>query len=382
MSSISLIQIVTGLTAVISFIIGTSVLYHGAKRKFSPSLFLGFFFYCFTAMTALDFLVSLLTISEEELARVLMNLSTIAMIVSVLFFLLYTDRITGVTLALSPKTAIGLFLCGITLGIAIEEPWEQLHVGTGSTGWVQLWQDNFTIIFLFVLLFAFGNFLLTLWSAYKEIENPRQRLIVFSVFWGLVIAVGGGAVLVVLEDLALAGLLIPRLEIYVLFLGTIILGIAQLLEPLALYFIPARIDVCGIANDSGVPYVSYVPVGGAFDTSLGTAAITGVQALIKEVANAEKGIKSLDSGDKKILFEYYQAKEGSSRVIAFLISSVETISLHDALSHVLTTFIKQYEKDLDLVVDVDYFMPFQEEIKQILSFAISKKESLIPPELS
>ncbi|MFX1254947.1 MAG: hypothetical protein ACFFCZ_25285 [Promethearchaeota archaeon] len=362
-----IIQIITAALALLFFFLGTNMLYYGLKRRFSPSLALAPAMYAFTTMLVLDFMVRLLPETDIELATLLMGLSNISIIILTLSFIIYNDRIIGS--AISPRTVIGIFIGALTLGVAWGQPWwTEYHSGFG---WLQHLNTDFILIFFLMILFGLINFLLTLWSAYREIEDLRRRLIVGAVFWGFIIAVCGGGLFVILGELGIET--VPGLDNYIFLFGMAIVGIAQIVDPLALYFIRARIDVCGIASDSGIPYVSYVPEGGLFDVTLGTAAIAGVQALIKEVARAEKRVKTLDSGDKKILFEYSQIGD-DQLVAAFLISSVETIALRDQLSHILNSFVNKYKDELDQIVDSDRFEPFKEEIASNLSFFISKKE--------
>ncbi|MFX0061041.1 MAG: hypothetical protein ACFFC7_02565 [Candidatus Hermodarchaeota archaeon] len=366
-----IIQIITAALALLFFFLGTNMLYYGLKRKFSPSLALAPAMYAFTSMLVLDFTVRILSQADIALARLLMTLSNVSIIILALSFIIYTDRIIGS--AVSPRTVVGIFITALTLGVAWGEPWWIEY--SSEYGWIQHLNADFILVFFLMVLFGLINFLLTLWSAYREVEGLRRRLIIGSVFWGFIIAGIGGGLFVIVGELGVAtGIeIVPGLDNYILLFGMAIVGIAQIVDPLALYFIRAKIDVCGIASDSGIPYVSYVPEGGLFDVTLGTAAIAGVQALIKEVAQAEKRIKSLDSGDKKILFEYSQPGE-ESMVAAFLISSIETIALRDALSHILNSFVSQFKNDLDQIVDSDRFESFKADIENILSFAISKTE--------
>ncbi|MFX1534952.1 MAG: hypothetical protein ACFFDI_12075 [Promethearchaeota archaeon] len=366
MAAITTYGVVAGIFAIIYFALACRILYYGIKRNFTPSLVLGMSFYALTVVFVIDFLVSLLSEAEGALATGLMAIGTVAIVITALGFVLYSDRI--VAIAITPRAIIGIFLCALTLGMVWKTQWT---INYSTSGWVQVWDDDLTIMYLVLVLFAIGGLILILWSVYRETENQRQRLITLSVIVGLSIAALGAGIVALLGEVV--GIeFFPRLDAYLMFLGTLFLGIAQILDPQALYFIRAKIDVCGIASDSGIPYVSYVPEGGLFDVTLGTAAIAGVQALIKEVAQAEKRVKSLDSGDKKILFEYSQSREESPMVAAFLISSVETIALRDALSHILDSFVSKYKEDLDQIVDSDRFEPFKADIKDSLSFVISK----------
>ena len=54
-----------------------SELIYGIKRRFSQSIVLGFAFYAFTTTLTMDFFVGLLNEFQSELARLLMNISSI-----------------------------------------------------------------------------------------------------------------------------------------------------------------------------------------------------------------------------------------------------------------------------------------------------------------
>ncbi|MFX0094007.1 MAG: hypothetical protein ACFFBD_19875 [Candidatus Hodarchaeota archaeon] len=370
MTASPLFEVVAGTGSIIFFVLGGSILYYGIKKRFTPSLAMACVFFALSATSAFDFFTGLLLFEEMNPALVLMNLANISIIIMALSLVIYSDRISGISI--SPKTIVGVFLCALSLGMAWREPWDPDY--TEANGWVQLWQDDFTLIFLIMLLFAAGNFILIIYSAYREMEDPRQRIIILFVLLGFCIPGGAGGLVVFLDEF-FAIQFFPRLDAYLIFLGLVFVGFAQLIDPLALYFVNARIDVCGIASESGVPYVTYVPEGGLFDVSLGTAAIAGVQALIKDVSRAEKSVKSLDSGDKKILFEYCEPASCESRLVAFMISNTETVGLRDALAHILASFEEQYSEHLSDIVDSTLFDPFKSEIERSLSFTISKRKS-------
>lgn len=349
----------------ICFGIGTSITYNGIKKKFSPSLLLGFAFYCFTAIIAQQIIFSLYTQLNEDLAKIIINTTPILFILFATAILLYTDQIFGVSI--SYKTLIGLFLCGVLFGVAWHVP--IIIEYNGGTGWTVLWHINFASTLTCLLIFVFSNLFLALLHPYREIKDKKQRLMILSVFWGIIIAIGGN---IIEAFLTWTGLIIPPLSIYSLFLGIAVIGAVQIIEPLALYFVNAEIDACVIVNESGIPYVTYTPKGKNVDGYFVSSFLTGILSAIKEVLKAEKGIKSLDSGDKKILFEYHQLENGPSRIIAFLISDIETISLRDSLSHILDSFLDQYGTQLEDAVNTGRFKSFEEEIAKELSFTVSQ----------
>ncbi|MFX0064527.1 MAG: hypothetical protein ACFFC7_20330 [Candidatus Hermodarchaeota archaeon] len=362
MAALALLEIVTGVTALILLFGGLSISFYGFKEKFIPNLALGFSMLALTVMFFLDLRVGLLTSSEETMARFLLYLGTLFTILVNISFILYNDRILGQTI--SPRTLFGLAIGCITFGYILNEPWDVKWslIPTG-TDWVYGWvldpKFEFSLLLAFLLSFTIGNFLLSIWPVYKKGNlNQRQRKILLAVMVVvLIFGVGGGLLIVILEE-------VLSITKFILSLLMFCVGFVQFFDPFALYFVRVKIDVCGITSDSGIPYVTYIPE--LFDVSMGVSAIRGIQALIKEIISTGASLKIIDTGDKKILFEYKNIND-AQRIIAFLIADIETTALRKALKTILTTFKDKYEDELEDLIDTERFKPFKDEIEQILS---------------